>query len=275
MDQRSTFGTDLIADIALKKRHKAKQYVIPKRMQVLAPVLDLTFAGTSQLQRQLLMGDVVDVLTPDAPRSLIRDENSAYVGWADVSALGPYTPTNAIITARSTFLFTKPDFKCPNPMHISMGSRITIKDETERFYQTACDRFVPKGHVCQNTDVENSLDLLQSLLGTPYLWGGNSAFGIDCSGLAQMFSRLEGIPCPGDSDQQSYGMGVPLDLDAPSRPGDLWFWKGHVAVSLNEDTLIHANAHHMSTSLEPIQKAVDRIEMAGDGHVTARRRILY
>jgi len=131
--------------------------------------------------------------------------------------------------------------------------------------------FVPKPHIRPiERPFSDPVTVAQLFFGTPYLWGGNSAFGIDCSGLVQAAFLACGIDCPGDSDMQM-SMGAPAS--APYRRGDLLLWKGHVALCVDDEVLIHANAHHMAVAYEPILRAIARIEAQGDGPVTAHRRM--
>ena len=109
----------------------------------------------------------------------------------------------------------------------------------------------------------NPVSVAERLLGTPYLWGGNSSFGIDCSGLVQAALLACGLPCPGDSDQQETTLGTTLPANTPAQRGDLFFWKGHVAMAVDNKTTIHANAHHMAVSLECLQDLT--ASMRGDG----------
>ena len=154
-------------------------------------------------------------------------------------------------------------------MSLSHGARVTVTGEAGRFAETPLG-FVPRVHLAPLERPEaDPVAVAERFLGAPYLWGGNSAFGIDCSGLVQAALAACGIACPGDTDmQESLGDAA---QGAPRR-GDLLFWKGHVALVRDAETLIHANAHHMAVTVEEIAAVTDRIAAAGEGPVTAHRR---
>jgi len=116
------------------------------------------------------------------------------------------------------------------------------------------------------------IEVARLFLGTPYLWGGNSGRGIDCSGLVQAAFHDCGFACPGDSDLQEAMPGERLGEDVELVSGDLIFWRGHVALVAGQDMLIHTNAHHMNTVEEPVADAVARIAASDTGPVTSRLR---
>jgi cell wall-associated NlpC family hydrolase len=111
----------------------------------------------------------------------------------------------------------------------------------------------------------------ERFLGAPYLWGGRESLGLDCSGLVQQALNACGLACPRDADQQA-GLGHEIDRSAFAR-GDLVFWKGHVAIGLDETRIVHANGFHMAVAIEPLETALSRIEAAGVGRPTALRRL--
>lgn len=260
------------ARVALKGyAQQGQSEVTAEATSVSKPVADLRDAPNGKRDRQLVMGEQFDVLERHQGWAFGRAAKDGYVGYVAEGDLGfPFTPTH-VISARATHVYPADDFKSEAQDSLSFGSRICVVDERRKFFETDTGRFVPKAHVrLIDRPFSDPVTVAQLFFGTPYLWGGNSSFGIDCSGLVQAGFVACGMPCPGDSDQQ---MALGQDAHSTYARGDLLFWKGHIALCVDGETLIHANAHHMAVSYEPITKAIARIEAQGDGPLTAHRRM--
>jgi cell wall-associated NlpC family hydrolase len=201
--------------------------------------------------------------------------SDGYVGWLPDRALAKPVgkPTHKIIAIR-TFAFPGPSIKLPPADTLVMGAMVTVLREDGAFAVTRDGWYLPLPHVGPiDGHADDFVAVAEQFAGTPYLWGGKSSFGIDCSGLVQVSLNAAGIGCPRDSDMQQDGLGRALDATETRKlqRGDLIFWKGHVAIVRTADTIVHANAHHMATVIENTNDAVARIRAAGSEVVAIKR----
>jgi cell wall-associated NlpC family hydrolase len=242
--------------------------------QVTGSVVDLTRHIDGPRDRQLLFGDHVSILNRTENHCLIRADKDGYCGWVTASDLGPRSTPTHRVTAPATHAYAAADIKSPDRFMLSFGSAVTAVSERATFLETDIG-FIPRQHLHPaDTIATDPAAVAELFLGTPYLWGGNSYLGIDCSGLVQAACLACAIACPGDSDQQARQVGTTLTDGSALQRNDLIFWKSHVAIVTDASTLVHANAGYMSVVHEPLDAALARIETQGDGRPTGFRRLV-
>ena len=271
MDQRFQAYNERVAAIDLKSDIDHHNFVRPERRQIAVPICDLLDQPNGARQRQLLYGASVDVLEDVAVWSFVRHHSDGYVGYLPSAALGSYSAPTHYVTNALTHCYRDADFKSPDLAMLPMQSQIRVHERKDRFGRTELG-WIPLTHL--KPLAEKALDIVteaQKFLGVPYLWGGNSALGIDCSGLVQVACSACGIKAPADSDLQCAALGEHVNGDMTR--GDLLFWKGHVALVHDAGHILHANAHAMAVTLEPINAAIERIEKSGDGPIIAHKRL--
>ena len=198
-----------------------------------------------------------------------------YVGWLPSDALRPAgaAPTH-IVSAVRTLVFPGPDIKLTPIEALSFGCQLPIARTHQQFAVTADNGFVPLLHLGDRSYREmDFVAVAERFVGTPYVWGGKTSLGLDCSALTQLALRSVGIVWPRDTLMQE-PLGARIEPAADFSDlvrGDLIFWIGHVAIVRDSATLIHANAHHMAVAIEPIAEAVARIRAAGSEISSVRR----
>lgn len=240
----------------------------PKPYVVARPVLDLQAHPRGARDRQLLYNDAVEVLEVYDGIAFVRAVASGYVGYVDAEALNPQ-PEQPVpdhwVSSRMTHAYAEPDIKSKDHMALSLGTQLSNLGSQSDMIETEVG-WVPARHISSVAE-NDPVAVAERLLGAPYLWGGNSAGGIDCSGLVWIAFSICGASVMPDSDLQKAHDGELVE-DGSVQRGDLWFWDGHVAIVSGDRTLIHANAHHMAVVHEEMEMALARI-----GTTTARKRI--
>jgi len=201
-----------------------------------------------------------------------------YVGWIPANSLAAPDgdPTHRVSALRS-LVFPGPDIRLPPLGGLPLGARLALARSDDRFAVTEAGGYVPARHLAPLDSFEpDFVAVAERFLGVPYLWGGKTSLGIDCSGLVQVALTACGISCPRDTDMQERALGMPIAATAADysdrRRGDLLFWPGHVAMACDSATLLHANAHHMAVAREPLAEALARIRAAGS-EVTSVKRV--
>jgi cell wall-associated NlpC family hydrolase len=198
-----------------------------------------------------------------------------YVGWLpDIALATPSAAPTHRITALRTFAFPGPSIKLPPIETLPLGGAVNVVREDDEFAVTREGWYLPRRHLGALDAVEDDfVAVAERFVGTPYLWGGKSSLGIDCSGLVQVSLNAAGKKCPRDSDMQQAAVGHELSAAEATqlRRGDLIFWKGHVAIVRDAATIVHANAHHMATVIENTEAAIARIKAAGSNVVAMKR----
>jgi len=270
-DPRITPFSGRVAHIRLKGQINAPSFTEGQMLRLCAPLTDLLRHPEGPRDRQLLRGARVCVIDQIGNMAYVQAETDGYCGWLSRADLGEdHSPTHRV-RAPATHLYSAPDLKSLERATLSLNASVEIIGTHEKFLQTHDGLWLPQQHLSPLTTPDSDpVSVAESLIGTPYLWGGNSSTGLDCSALVQLALQACNHPCPGDSDLQERALGPALADGTPKQRGDLLFWRGHVAWVSAPDMILHANAHTMSVAYEPLDQALTRI--AAEGPLTSHIR---
>lgn len=271
MDRRLTPFSGRVALDSLRGRLEALAFTAGEAAAVALPLADLLSRPDGARDRQVTLGAALTVVDRQDGWAFVQMARDGYCGWLPEDAIGPAITATHWVASPASHAYGAPKVQAPDLFSLPMGARLTVTATHGTFAATQAG-FVPLPHLRPIDQWFNDpAEVALMFLGAPYLWGGNSHAGLDCSGLVQIAFHACGRDCPGDSDLQQ-AVGQPLPENAPLRRNDLIFWKGHVALMLDDARLIHANGHSMSVAIEALDAATNRIAAQGGGPVTVRRR---
>lgn len=279
MDRRTTPARPDLAAAHLEGQVEAERFVEPVDMQVAhanawlrsAPRVD------APVDTELLFGEVFAVLDVTDDWAWGFSRNDGYTGYVPIEALGPdVRMASHRVSALRTYVLSKPDLKSPPVELISLNARIAAGRREGNYVEVIGTGWVPQFHIAPVSASEpDYVAVAERFYAVPYLWGGKTSVGLDCSALVQLSLEAAGIPAPRDTDLQEAelrGRWLHIPVDGAKRRGDLVFWKGHVGIMTDGEQLLHANAHHMAVALEPLAEAVERIEKTAGPVTSVLRR---
>lgn len=279
-DPRLTPARPDLAAAHLAGKVQASRYVEGRPMHLAVELTDLRAAASHEagVASQVLHGENMMLYEAHEGWGWVQLETDRYVGYLPLAALAEGdVKASHRVTVNRTFVYPRPDIKAPILAALPLGAAVTVAGADGNFARLEGGGFVIALHLMRlDETAEDFVAVAEGLSGAPYLWGGKSSLGLDCSGLVQIALAQTGIAAPRDTDLQQQALGAALPLhaaDGPLQRGDLVFWKGHVGLMRDHEILLHANAHHMLVASEPLATVRSRSRAKGSGDIIAIRRM--
>lgn len=276
-DRRTTPARPDLAAAHLKGQVEAARYAegrVARAHRGFVPLRAAPSFGAAQ-ETQLLFGERFTVYEDKDGWAWGQIERDSYVGYLRSEALLPQiaAPAHRVIALSTPFL-PAPDSTSPARDMLPMNAKVAVAKDEERFVRLADGHYLFAGHIAPlDVAAGDWVSVAERFMGVPYLWGGKTHAGLDCSGLVQTALEAGGILSPRDTDMMEAQLGHAIALDAPVKRGDLIFWKGHVGIAVDSQHLLHANGFFMQVSLEPLDEVKARVQAREGLPIRSIRRL--